>query len=139
MTLLFKKLNFKEQKEIYVLNHPLAFESEMEAMKGVTVIKTSLIDCKDIEFILVFVKIREEIANVATTINKKLKTDGIIWFAYPKGTSKKYKAEISRDNGWEVLKKLGLETVRAVAIDEDWSALRFRQVEFVKKMTRNAN
>jgi catechol 2,3-dioxygenase-like lactoylglutathione lyase family enzyme len=29
---------------------------------------------------------------------------------------------------------LGLKlTVRAVAIDDDWSALRFRRVEFVKK------
>lgn len=30
----------------------------------------------------------------------------------------------------------GFEPVRAVAIDEDWSALRFRKVEFIKKMTR---
>jgi len=30
------------------------------------------------------------------------------------------------------LKALGFETVRAVAIDEDWSALRFRRVEFIK-------
>jgi len=27
--------------------------------------------------------------------------------------------------------------VRQVAIDEDWSALRFRRVEYVKKMTRD--
>jgi hypothetical protein len=33
--------------------------------------------------------------------------------------------------------KLGYESVRMVAIDEDWSALRFRKVEFVKIMTRD--
>jgi len=31
----------------------------------------------------------------------------------------------------------GYEPVRQVAIDEDWSALRFRKVEQIKKMTRN--
>ncbi len=31
----------------------------------------------------------------------------------------------------------GFEPVRMVAIDEDWSALRFRRVEHIKKMTRS--
>ena len=30
----------------------------------------------------------------------------------------------------------GFEPVRMVAIDEDWSALRFRRAEFIKNMTR---
>ena len=30
----------------------------------------------------------------------------------------------------------GFEPVRMVAIDEDWSALRFRRVEFIKTMNR---
>jgi len=72
-------------------------------------------------------------------INKKLKGDGIVWFAYPKKTSKKYKVEIHRDYGWELVRKLGFESVRAVAIDEDWSALRFRKVEYIKTMSRNKN
>ena len=31
----------------------------------------------------------------------------------------------------------GFEPVRQVAIDEDWSALRFRRVEHVKTLTRS--
>ena len=31
----------------------------------------------------------------------------------------------------------GFEPVRMVAIDEDWSALRFRRVEHIKTMTRS--
>jgi hypothetical protein len=61
----------------------------------------------------------------------------VVWFAYPKGTSKKYKSEINRDNGWQILGELGFEGVRGVAIDEDWSALRFRRVEFIKAMNRD--
>ena len=57
--------------------------------------------------------------------------------AYPKSTSKKYKCEFNRDSGWPVLGAAGFEPVRMVAIDEDWSALRFRRVEHIKKMARN--
>ncbi len=32
----------------------------------------------------------------------------------------------------------GFEPVRMVAIDEDWSGLRFRRVDFIKTMTRGA-
>jgi hypothetical protein len=60
----------------------------------------------------------------------------VIWFAYPKGSSKKYKSEINRDSGWKVLGEAGFEPVRMVAIDEDWSAVRFRRVEFIKTLTR---
>ena len=66
-----------------------------------------------------------------------MKGDGLIWFAYPKGTSKKYKCEFNRDSGWAELGKHGFEPVRLVAIDEDWSALRFRNAENIKTMTRS--
>jgi hypothetical protein len=60
--------------------------------------------------------------------------DAILWMAYPKGTSKRYECEFNRDNGWDVLGRAGFEGVRQVAIDEDWSALRFRRVEFSKSL-----
>jgi hypothetical protein len=56
--------------------------------------------------------------------------------AYPKGSSKRYQCEFNRDGGWDVLAHAGFEAVRQVAIDEDWSALRFRRVEFIKSLTR---
>ncbi len=63
--------------------------------------------------------------------------DVVLWFAYPKGTSKNYKCDFNRDNGWDALGELNFEGVRIVSIDEDWSALRFRKVRFIKNMTRN--
>jgi len=61
----------------------------------------------------------------------------VIWMAYPKGTSKKYTCEFNRDSGWKALGKAGYEPVRIVAIDEDWSTLRFRKVEHIKNLKRN--
>lgn len=132
MTPLFKKLNFKTHKEIFILNHPSEFEKEVKDMATYTVIKTSIRESSEIEFVLTFVKTKADIDKMTPIIHKQLKGDGIVWFAYPKGTSKKYKVEINRDNGWDILLKLGFEGVRAVAIDSDWSTLRFRRVEFVK-------
>ncbi len=137
MTPLFKKLNYKGQNEIYIVNFPQEFISEVEAMKKVTLIKTDIHRSEKLEFLLAFVTAKAEIDKIAAVIEKKLKDDGIIWFAYPKGTSKKYKAAINRDNGWDMLGKIGLEGVRAVAIDNDWSALRFRKVDYIKLMTRS--
>jgi hypothetical protein len=62
----------------------------------------------------------------------------VVWFAYPKQSSKKYTCEFNRDSGWAELGKAGFEPVRMVAIDADWSAVRFRRVDFIKSLTRPA-
>lgn len=66
----------------------------------------------------------------------KLCRDAVLWFAYPKKISKHYQSDISRDHGWQALAKLGFEGDRQVAIDEDWSALRFRHVDFIKSLPK---
>jgi hypothetical protein len=91
---------------------------------------------KEIAFSLAFVTKQKEVDAIAKTVARKAKGDAIVWFAYPKGTSKKYQCEFNRDNGWTALGAAGFEGVRMVAIDEDWSALRFRRVEFIQTMTR---
>lgn len=139
MTLLFKKLNFKQHKEVLVFNHPAEFETELEAMKDYTIIKTDVESITEVEFVLVFVKTQTEIDSITSLINEKLKGDAVVWFAYPKGSSKKYKAEINRDKGWNILGKYGFEPVRQVPVNDDWSAVRFRKVEFIKTMKRNAD
>lgn len=132
----FEKLNLKDQKQIVVLNAPESFERELAALRGVTILR-DLKGAGEIEFSLAFVTKQREVGTLAESVAKKAKRDAVVWFAYPKGTSKNYKSEISRDNGWQILRKLGFDTVRAVAIDDDWSALRFRRVEFIKSMKRD--
>ena len=133
MTPLFKKLNFKGQKEICIINAPAEFDQEIVVMKEETKIDATLNDCKNADFVLAFVKTKKEIETFAGALQKRLEGDPVIWFAYPKKTSKKYQVEINRDSGWESLRKIGLDTVRAVSIDDDWSALRFRKQDFINK------
>jgi hypothetical protein len=129
---IFDKLNLKSLTKILVLNAPQSFEPELAALRGITIARR-LRGLAQIEFSLAFVTRQKEVDTVAGSIVKIARGDPVVWFAYPKGTSKKFESEINRDNGWQALRKAGFDTVRMVAIDEDWSALRFRRVAFINK------
>lgn len=131
----FAKLNLKDHTRIAVLSAPASFEPELTALGGVTIAR-DLKSAGDIEFVLAFVTKQKEVDVLAKPVSTKARGDAVVWFAYPKGTSKKYRSEINRDNGWQALGKAGFEPVRMIAIDEDWSALRFRRAEFIKTLTR---
>ena len=100
--MVFAKLNLKDHKQIVVLDSPGSFESELAALKGVEIIR-DLKKAKEVSFSLAFVTTPEQINALAPAIARKAGGDAIVWFAYPKGTSKTYKSEISRDNGWNIL------------------------------------
>jgi len=136
MPSVFAKLNLKDQKQIVVINAPESFEPGLAALEGVAVLR-DVAAAKDIEFLLAFVTRQKEVDTLAKAVAKKAKGDRLVWFAYPKAASKKYRCEFNRDTGRATLGKLGFEGVRQIAIDEDWSALRFRRVEFIKTLTRD--
>lgn len=106
-------------------------------MEGLTKVQTALGGEEGTEFVLAFIRSQAEIAQVAQSIASRLEGDTLFWMAYPKKSSKKYDTDISRDEGWEPLGQYQLEPVRQVAIDKDWSALRFRKVAFIKRLKRD--
>ena len=134
---IFKKLNYKPVREIIILHPPDSFQPEIKEIMKETKVISSCDKVTGIDFILAFGTRQEEVELFAAAIQEKLRGDAIVWFAYPKGTSKKYKCEFNRDNGWSSLGAIGLEGVRMVAIDQDWSALRFRKLEYIRSMTRS--
>jgi hypothetical protein len=136
MSAVFAKLNLKDQKQIVVLNAPDSFETELAALDGVAILR-DLKKAKAVTFSLAFVTTHEQVDDLAPALARKAEGDAILWLAYPKGTSKKYKSQINRDTGWNALGHEGFEPVRMVAIDEDWSALRFRRAGFIKNMIRD--
>jgi hypothetical protein len=137
MNAIFKKLNYKNQSSVCIINSPDSFKLELAEMNEITAIKTSFSNLKEIQFFLAFVTKQKEVDELSKKIGDLLLEDGLLWFAYPKGTSKKYKCEFNRDNGWNELGLRGFEPVRMVAIDEDWSAMRFRKADNIKRMTRS--
>jgi hypothetical protein len=137
MAAIFDKLNLKDRKTLVALNSPKSFEPELRGLKGVKIAR-DLQDISQVEFAIVFVTERQEIERTARELIKKAVADVILWFAYPKGTSKTIKSEVSRDKGWNSLLAAGFDTVRLVAIDADWSALRFRRKEHIGAARKSA-
>lgn len=138
MDAVFKKLNYKEQKQVFVINSPDMFAANINSISDSAEIKTMLEETDKVVFAIGFASRREEVNQLATSIVPKLSGDAVFWICYPKGTSKKYKCDFNRDTGWAILGTYNMETVRQIAIDGDWSALRFRKREFIKSLTRSA-
>jgi hypothetical protein len=131
MANLFDKLNLGGRQELVVLHAPESLRPELAKLPVVT-LHHHLESVAEADFWLIFATRKSEVERLAPGIARRAKGDAVVWFAYPKGTSKRFTCDFNRDTGWASLKSLGFETVRAVAIDEDWTALRFRRKEFVK-------
>lgn len=133
---IIKKLQFKLQPIALVLAAPPEFKTVIDAWKKTASIETEIDTKKKYPFVMGFVKTESDIKKQGAAIIKQLEDDAVFWMAYPKKSSKKYIASITRDTGWETLGKLGFEGVSMIAIDDDWSAFRFRKVENIGTMTR---
>jgi hypothetical protein len=132
---IFQKLNLKDQQEILVLNAPESFMPELARLPVLT-IHHHLESVAQIGFLLAFVTRKSEVDALAGAVATRATGDATVWFAYPKGTSKKFKCDFNRDTGWDALQAEGFDTVRAVAIDEDWTGLRFRRKEYIKTRSK---
>lgn len=130
---LLKKMNWKEGMKIRVLNIPSELIELIESWKKEGLMAS---EKEKPDFMLAFVQTEEEVEKYFSQMLEHSPEDESIWMAYPKGTSKRYKSQINRDKGWKYLGQFEYEPVRQIAIDEDWSVLRFRKIRFIKTMTR---
>ncbi|MEI7525795.1 MAG: hypothetical protein WCJ95_15745 [Mariniphaga sp.] len=120
------KLKFKSNG--IVLNAPADLEKRF-AIAGCT---TSFDPGTKSSNTLVFVNDYKEFINFLSTQLPTIKSDSILWFAYPKGSSG-VKTDINRDIMRAAAPEFGITTVAAISINETWSALRFRPTDKVGK------
>ncbi|MEH7176326.1 DUF3052 domain-containing protein [Neobacillus vireti] len=130
-----KKLNFKDQGQpVLLINAPKAYDDVKTAFEG-EVHQEAVQELYD--FIQVFGISNQELQSAAKNAVPHLNEDGLLWLCYPKKSSKIYKgSDCSRETVTGMLSEEGYEPVRQIAIDDDWSALRFRKPEKIKKMIR---
>lgn len=131
-----KKLNFKDQGQpVLIINAPKEYD-EIKAFFEGEVHQQPEIDNYD--FVQVFGTNNEELLAHARKAVSHVKEDGLLWLCYPKKSSKTYKgSDCSRETVMYLLADEGYEPVRQVAIDDDWSALRFRRPEKIKTLKRS--
>ncbi|WP_456277360.1 DUF3052 domain-containing protein [Bacillus sp. AK128] len=130
-----KKLQYKGQgNKVLVLHAPKEYDDILKAFPTTV---HSNVEGEEYPFVQVFGTSNEQIRDLATKGLPVLAEDGLLWLCYPKKSSKVYKgSDCSRETVAGLLADQGFEPVRQIAIDEDWSALRFRPVEKIKSMTR---
>jgi hypothetical protein len=129
---LLSKLNYKGQLRIAVINAEQSFyKAVADELKGV--ITDDDIDQRcPYDFMIIFVKSASEVEILAPVALHNLTADGILWFCYPKKSSVKKSSGLERDKGWKALNDAGFYGIRMVSVDENWSAMRFRNIRFIK-------
>jgi hypothetical protein len=126
----FAKLNLKHQREILVVDPPSSFEPVLLALEDV-VVRRDPAQLARVSFALAFVTTQAGLDALSAQLAVRAQGDAVLWFAYPKASSRRHRCEFNRDTGWDVIRAHGFDSVRQVAIDEDWSALRFRRTGYI--------
>lgn len=127
-TNLIKKLRIQPGQRLLILNAPEAYLSVLSPLPEGVEIKQAPDGAFD--FVQLFVNSVAELEEKGPLAIAAVKYDGLLWICYPKQTSK-IKTDINRDTGWITLQSAGFRPVTQVAIDETWSALRYRPQERV--------
>jgi hypothetical protein len=118
------KLLFKAQTPVLVLYPPPEAAGLVEALSGLEALEGE----EPAQFMLAFAKDMDDAEDAVDIADEDLADGAMFWLAYPKKTSKKYPGtEIDRDSLHLRLADLAWEGVSLVALDDDWSAMRFKR------------
>ncbi len=131
MDALLKKLNYKSGT-IVALNAPGEFAPIAEGWKREIPVCGALPE-RAVSFLLIFARSAAEVASIVAPAVDRLSPEAVFWVAFPKQASRRYASDINRDKLWPLLAAMGFAPCRNIAIDEDWSALRFSRIREGKK------
>jgi hypothetical protein len=120
---LAKKLLIKPGMKVALVNAPAGIAKSLEPLPDKAAVVPPGPSC---DAVIGFARDDAELRRIAPQAIKSAKKDGLLWLAYPKGTAK-VKTDLNRDILREVVAgRHGLEGVSLIAVDETWSAMRFR-------------
>jgi hypothetical protein len=114
---LAQKLQIKAGESVVVLYAPRDVTIELEGTRKVS-------NAAAADAMVVFAANRAELRERADPFVEAARRDALAWIAYPKAGQ--LDTDLNRDSLWKLLEDRGIRPVRQVAIDDVWSALRFR-------------
>lgn len=117
---LAKKMRLKSNLKAAVINAP---ENYVDTLKHNTALSPTLNGKFD--WIQIFVRDKTELDALAPKAAKALKPEAMLWISFPKGTSK-IQTDLTRDQGWDVLRDLDLKWITLISVNETWSAFALR-------------
>jgi hypothetical protein len=117
---LAKKMKLKPGAQAAVIHAP---ESYVEELRHDTALSPTLKGKFD--WIQIFVRTKSELEELAPKAAKALKPESILFISFPKGSSK-IQTDLTRDKGWESMRKLDLKWINLISVNETWSAFALR-------------
>jgi len=128
---LLEKLQLSDEKNLLLQGLPLSIEKQFikfSFSKNVT----PLLKSKKIDFALIFAFSQKQLKEILKDVIPALHTEAKFWVAYPK-ISSKIASDLCRDASWDFIAEHGFEIVRLIAVDNLWSAARFKKPEEAPK------
>jgi hypothetical protein len=111
---LARKLLIKSGTSVRFLESPQGFA---EALEGAEPAQGGTSDV-----VVVFAASRADLDRLGPQGIASVRPGGILWIAYRKGG----RSDLKRETVWEGMRPTGWRPVTQIALDEEWSALRFR-------------
>lgn len=128
-----KKLRLALNQTVVVLNAPDGFLAQLRP--GPTDVKTALDLNQAYDAVLLFVKDTDELRRLGPAVIRAAKANGLLWITYPKGGQTKGVTDLPATPWWvqrdvlgEVTSETGYKPVAFVAVDDYWTALRFKRL-----------
>ena len=129
---LTKKLRLLAEHSVAVLNAPDGYVALLTP--GPRVVKTEL-QAEPFDAVLLFVKDADELRRMGPSAIHATRANGLLWIAYPKGGKTEGATDLPATPWWvqrdvlgEITSVTGYKPVAFVAVDEVWTALRFKKV-----------
>jgi hypothetical protein len=122
---LAKKLQVKPGKHWLLFNAPANYLSLLEPMPDGAIV--SYEPKGNFDGVQLFVKNSSELIENLKVVVRILKSDTALWIIYPKKNSG-IETDLTMMGGWSAPADHGLEPVASAAIDETWTASRFRPI-----------
>ena len=121
---LTQKLRIKDGFQISVLNAPSGMREKLDLPASVSV--NERLDGQ-FDLIWYFATQLADLPRDIQALAAAMKPGALLWLTYPKGGSG-VSSDLKRDVLWEVAGPAGLEPVAQIAVDDVWTALRFKGV-----------
>jgi hypothetical protein len=127
-----KKLRLADGQKVAVLNAPDGYTSRLSP--GPADIGTRLQPAQAYDVVQLFVNSADELRRLGPDAIRAVKPEGLLWITYPKGGQARADTGLPATSSWtkrdvlgEITSVMGYKPVAFVAIDDNYTALRFKR------------
>lgn len=126
---LTKKLQIKAGSRFLLINPPENFSHALDPLPEGVILHFEANGIFDV--VQLFVRNKAELKAEMSLLHAHLRSDTILWIAYPKKSSG-IASDLEMMSSWEETSNYGLSPVASAAINNIWTALRFRPKDQIK-------